>query len=137
MSDDKGFNRNISVTTRAYKNNSQVPPQVGGSVDASKNKKCFSSGSALTKLFINLDLFGKPITLKYSGKDNFRSVFGGLFAFSCLALMLFWLGYSLAVFAGRSAPTYSSISETKSLPDDMDLGSFTENMDWSIGIDIF
>jgi hypothetical protein len=130
MSEEKKFSRNINVTQREYKSNLNVD-------EAQKVAGLKKAGDKIYGILKKLDLFGKPINLRYNGNDNFTSLIGAFVSIAVLGVIVLFFGYSLGVFLGRKAPTYSSISETKSIPDDLDLSSITEPIDFTVGLDIF
>lgn len=130
MSEEKKFSRNINVTQREYKSNLIVE-------EAQKTAALKKAGDKIYGILIKLDLFGKPINLRYNGNDNFTSLIGAFVSIAVLGVIILFFAFSLGVFLGRKAPSYSSISETKSVPDELNLNSISEPLDFTVGIDIF
>ena len=52
--------------------------------------------------FKNLDIYAKPITMKYRGKEKFRSKFGGFISLAILVFIILIFSYKLRVMVNRT-----------------------------------
>lgn len=50
----------------------------------------------------NLDIYAKPITLTYRGKEKFRSKFGGFISLAILVFIVLIFAYRLRVMINRT-----------------------------------
>ena len=119
MEYEKKFDRGIRVTKQNYASNLKEMPAQDSNIE--KLKKIGKEGLEFYK---NFDFFGKPVTLKYSNKDTFKSLMGATISLSILGVMLSYLIYSLLLFLKRSNPTYSSILNKNVFPDPLYLAKF-------------
>ena len=70
----------------------------------------------------SLDLYGRPVTLSFRGKDKFRTLFGGIVSFLLLSLILSVFIYKLMDMLQRSQTqikknTLVSISNSYTQPE--------------------
>jgi hypothetical protein len=50
----------------------------------------------------NLDIYAKPITMTYRGKEKFRSKFGGFISLAILVFIILIFSYKLRVMVQRT-----------------------------------
>jgi hypothetical protein len=129
MTDSRQFNKKINVVNKEYKNNLVDPP-------VSNVQKLKEAGNKAMEMYKSLDMFGKPITLKYTGQDVFKSLIGATVSLSALGAMFIYFVASFLFFIQRKNPIFTFISETRPIPPSIIPANFTEKMDWIAGIDI-
>ena len=54
------------------------------------------------KFLKSFDIYAKPITMTYRGKEKFRSTFGGLISFILLGFIISIFGYKLRDMVNRN-----------------------------------
>lgn len=123
------FTRNIKVTPRDHPNNLRPKRK-------SKAQRLKEIGNSAIKLYTSLDLFGKPIILKYDGQPVFKSIYGTTMSFSVLGCMLAFFMISFILFIQRKNLSFSFLSESKPSPDIIDFGTYNGTLDWIVGVDI-
>ena len=67
----------------------------------------------------SFDLFGQPVTLRYQGDDNYKSVVGATISMSIFGLMLAYFVWSFIIFLNRGSPIFSSVSELLPSPNNI------------------
>ena len=85
-----------------------------------KNKQTKKSWGFLK----NLDIYAKPITMTYRGKDKFRSIFGGIISAIILMVIIFIFSYKMKEMVDRTKSqvkknTLIKASNSYSPPEDL------------------
>ena len=107
----KRINRRIAVVKQVVTPSNLVAPS---SIDDLKIK--LQEGINFYKSF---DLFGQPVTLRYQGDDNYKSVVGATISMSIFGLMLAYFVWSFIIFLNRGSPIFSSVSELLPSPNNI------------------
>jgi len=123
------FSRNIKVTSKVHNNN--LKPQ-----RKSRAQQLKDLGNNAMKLYASLDMFGKPIVLKYQGQEVFKSIYGTTMSLSVLGGMLAFFIVSFLLFIQRKNLSFSFLSESRPIPDPINLWNYTNTLEWILGVDV-